>query len=105
MFERASADRAGAIVAKPELGPETVGPLQVVADELVELGGALAERAFQVLRESLVELGALGLRDRVVGGIPKEDVAEPERPIASHVGWVRADEILEEQGAQEVVDT
>ena len=51
-----------------------VGLLEVVADERVELVGALLEP----VGVALVQARALGLRDRVVGGVAEQEVAEAE---------------------------
>ena len=58
--------------------------LEVVAEYLVQLdevGPALLEPD----GEPLVQLGASGLRERVVGGVPDQEVAEAEGVVAGQL--------------------
>ena len=69
------------VVGQPELGPVAVGLLEVVAEELVELD----ERGRVLLEpesEALVEVRAHGFRERVVGGVAEQEVAEAEAVLA-----------------------
>src|SRR5262249_50272578 len=51
--------------------------LEVIAEQLVELHD-LCTLLLEPVREALVEVGARALRQRVVRGVPEEDVMEPE---------------------------
>ena len=90
-LERADACRtepSAAVFGKPfgppiglaELGPQPVGPLEVVADELVELG-EIRRSLIEAVGEALVQLGAESLRRRAVDRVLDDDVAEAERVL------------------------
>ena len=74
----------GAVVGRPELGPVAAGLLEVVAEDLVqldELGAVLLEPG----REALVEVRAGRLRQRVVGRVADQEVAEAEGVLAGEL--------------------
>ena len=81
-------------IAAPELAPVARRLLEVVADELVLLL-ALVEPA----REPLVQVAPELLRQRVVGGVADQQMAEAELVVAG-----RADELLADERAERVVD-
>ena len=104
MLERGTGEPLGVLVVQAELDPHAMGLLKVVPDELVELGRALAQDALEVLGECFMEGRSLGLRDCVVCGVSKQDVAEPERVAAAEVGRARPDDILEQEPSQLFVE-
>ena len=76
-------------VGGAELGRVPIALLEVIADELVSLderGAMLVEPA----REALVQLRARSLRQRLVGGIADEEVAEAEGVLADDLWRVGA---------------
>ena len=78
-----------AVVGQPELGAVAAGLLEVVAEDLVqldELGAVLLEPG----GEALVQLGADRLRQRVVGGVADQQVAEAEAVLARELRPCRA---------------
>ena len=62
----------------PELGAVAAGLLEVVAEDLVQLD-QLGAVLLQPGCEALVEVGAGRFRQRVVGGVADQQVAEAER--------------------------
>ena len=72
-----------------ELFVEPSGLLEVVAEHLVELdeaGSVLVEP----VRESLVELGPVGLRQRFVGGVSAQEMTEAEGLLVREQRRVRS---------------
>ena len=65
-----------------ELGAQPICLLEVVADELVELG-QIRRRRIEPVREPLVQLRPQPLRGRAVDGVLHEHVAKAERAVAS----------------------
>ncbi len=84
-------------VAQPEFDPVPVGLLQVVADELVVLTGPPGHPGLQPARVSLVQVGPLPLRRRLVGAVAQQDVQEPERLHPGQVRPVGMDQLLADQ--------
>ena len=81
-----------AVAGSPELGAVAAGLLEVVAEDLVqldELGAVLLEPG----REALVEVCAGRLRQRVVGGVADQEVAEAEAVLARELRLVGADQL------------
>ncbi len=90
---RLLAEGAGPLVHRPQLRAVAVRLLEVVADELVLLdqpGTALLQPA----PEALVQLGPRRLRQRLVGGVPDEQVAEPVRVVPCDRRRLRTDQLL-----------
>ena len=69
-------------VEPAELGPVAESPLEVVAEELLVLAGPLADGLLEPGGVALVELGARLLRQRLVGRVADEGVAEAERLLS-----------------------
>ena len=93
------AERADLVVDRAELGAVAVAPLEVVAEDLVEcdeLGAVL----FQPGGEALVQLGAGRLRERVVGGVADQQVAEAEPVLAGELRPVGPDQPLADERGQ-----
>ena len=91
------------LAARAELDPEAVGLLEVVADDLVELG-AVAGVALGPGGQALVQLRAEPLRHRVVGGVADEDVAEAEAVLAGEGARVGLDQPLAHERLQAAGD-
>ena len=91
MAAGALAERAGLVVDRAELGAVAVGLLEVVAEDLLVLGHAVAGRALEPVGELLVQRGAELLRGRAVGGVADEDVLEAERGLAGEARLGGAD--------------
>ena len=70
-----------ALVDESELGRVSVSLLEVVAEDLVELD-ELSATLREPLREAPVELGPGRLRERLVGGVPDQEMPEPEPVVA-----------------------
>ena len=63
-----------------------------------------AREACRCFGEGFVERGSLRLGDRLVGGIPEQDVAEPEPVRAAEIGGHRPKDVLQQQAAEVVLD-
>ena len=100
----ARGERLGLLAAPPELDQEAVRLLEVVAEDLLELVHALAGRSLEPVREALVELGARLLRQRAVGGVPEQDVAELEGLVVGEARPVGPDHVAPDQRRQAPVD-
>ena len=72
-----------------ELLVESSGLLEVVAEHLVELDEVVPVLV-EPVRESLVELGPVGLRQRFVGGVSAEEMAEAEGLLVREQRQVRS---------------
>ena len=83
----------GAVVGRPEIGAVATGDLEVVAEELVQLD-EFGPVLLQPGREALVEACPGGFRERVVGRVADEDVAEAEAVLAREQRRVRRDQLL-----------
>ena len=86
----------------PELGAVERSTLVVVAEDLVELddrGPVLGKPG----RESLVQVCARRLRQRLVRGIPDQQVPEAERVVARDHRRARPDELLPHETEQVAV--
>jgi hypothetical protein len=75
----------GAVVGCLEIGAVATGDLEVVAEELVQLD-ELGPVLLQPGREALVEACPGGFRERVVGSVADEDVAEAETVLSENKG-------------------
>ena len=109
--ERA-ADRDGEAVAGREcqfrIGPTERGEvmgrlLEVVAEDLVELDESLAV-LLEPRSETAVQLGAGRLRERVVGGVTDQQMAEPVGVVALELRLVGPDELLAHEREEPPVD-
>ncbi len=69
------------VVERAELRQVAMGLLEVVAEDLLVLGCALAVHAVRPLDELLVERRARALENALVGGVADEDVVEAERVL------------------------
>ena len=81
-----------AVACRPQLDAVSVGALQVVADDLVELheiGAVLAHPG----REELVHLRTNRFRQRVVGCVADQQVAEPVGVLARKLRALRPNEL------------
>ena len=87
-----------------ELRPVAVGLLEVVTDDLLVLGQALGDGPLEPVGEALVEDRPLGLRERLVGGVADQDVAELEGVAGRQLGAFRADKLLANQGEERAPD-
>ena len=87
-----------------KLRPVPVGLLEVVAQDLLELGEAVGRPALQPAGEPLVHLGASLLGGAGVGGVADQDVAEPERVLADEPGPVGADQFPADQSLEVASD-
>ena len=86
---RPPADRVGTLVRWGELHPVRVGLLQVVTDDLFLLDDRFPSNPLQPFRDALVQLGASGLRDRVVRRVADQQMAETERILARQASSAR----------------
>ena len=66
----------------------------MVADDLLVLVRLGLDLPLQPIGEQPVELGALCLRERLVGRVADEQMAEPERVLVGEVGLIRTHELL-----------
>ena len=87
------------VVGHPELGAVAAGLLEVVAEDLVQLD-ELGPVLLQPGCEALVEVGAGRLRQRVVGGVADQQVAEAEAVLAGELRPVRPDQLLADERGQ-----
>ena len=91
----------GVRVGRPEVEP--VGPclFEVVADDLVEIGEPPGTGGLEPVREALVELRPLGLREALVRGVPDEQVTEPVRLVDVELAFaVGPDQLLADERPQ-----
>ncbi len=75
------------------------GLLEVVAEDLVELD-EVASALLDPRREALVEVGTLELRQRLVGGVADQQVAETKRIVAGQRRRRGPDELLAHEPEQ-----
>src|SRR4029079_15905446 len=85
-----------------ELPPVPERPLQVVADDLVELD-QLRSACFQPRSEALVQLRAGRLRQRFVSRIPNQQVAEAVAVLTDQLRVLGAEEVLAHQSDEPAV--
>ena len=83
-----------------ELGAIGIGLLQVVAEELLGLDNAVAERPLEPYGVALVEIGTRRLGESLVGGLADEGVAEAERILTRQCRRLGADQLLAHQAHQ-----
>src|SRR5207244_7001971 len=77
----AQSERQRRFVPRAQLDAVSVRLLEVVAENLLELRHAFARLLLEPSRVLLVQLGARLLRQRAVGGVADQDVAEPVRGL------------------------
>ena len=99
-LRRTRTDRVGALVGGTELQPIRMRLLQVVRQDLLLLCDGRAGDPLEPVGEAFVQLGALGLRDRLVRRIAHEQVAEPERVLARKGGALGSDQFLADERQQ-----
>ena len=92
-------DPLGRIRDGSELAEIAAGQLEVITEDLIQLG-ELGPVLSEPRCEALVEFRAGRLRHRLVGGVPDEDVAEPEAVLSFEQRRVRPDHFLPNQGRQ-----
>lgn len=90
--------RAGQLIGQPELGSVSMCLLQVVRHHLLVLELSLARDPLQPCGEPRVQVGAVLLGKRPVGGVANQDVAEPKRLVTGATRAVGADQLLPHQG-------
>ena len=95
-------ERSRLVVERPERLSVPERLLEVVADDLVLLLGALAADAADPRGEPLVQVGAAFLGDRLVRGVADQDVAEAERLLAGDHRAIRPHELLADQRTDQV---
>ena len=72
----------------------------MVAEDLLVFGDPVGGGAREPLGEPLVQVGALLLRHRLVGGVTDQQVAEPERIFPRELGTIGPDQLLPRQREQ-----
>jgi hypothetical protein len=82
---------------RAELRPERERLLEVVADDLLVLRGAVSRRLLEERGELLVQPGARLLRQAAIGGVADEDVAEAVGVLAAEQLRVGEDDLLPQQ--------
>ena len=87
------------VVGQPELGAVAAGLLEVVAEDLVQLD-ELGPVLLQPGCEALVEVRAGRLRERLVGRVADQQVAEAEAVLARELRPVRPDQLLAHERGQ-----
>ena len=95
-----SADRS----VVPQLDSIAVRLLEVVGSDQVVAAGVVGRAAFQPVREALVQARPFGLRDRVVRGVPDEDVAELVGLAGGGLGVLGPDQLLAHEAQQRAPD-
>ena len=94
---------APVVVERPQLGEVAVRLLEVVAEDLLVLGlaVALAVHALRPVDEALVKCGPRALEDAVVRRVSDQEMVEAERAPTDESGGVCADEVLLHQRGAE----
>ena len=87
------------VAVAAELQAQAERLLQVVADDLVEVG-SLDRAPLHPAGEALVQVGTRALRQRLVGRVPDQDVPEAETVLARDGATVGPDELLADEGLQ-----
>ena len=82
-----------------QLGEEAARLLEVVAHDLLELVHARRGGVLEPVREALVQLRARLLRQRPVGGVADQDVAEAEGVVVAEGRAVGADQVAPDERA------
>ena len=90
------------VVERPERLSVPERLLEVVADDLVLLLGAIAADASDPRGEPLVQVRSALLGDRLVRGVADQDVAEAERLLAGDHRAIRPHELLADQRTDQV---
>ena len=87
------------VIGRAQLAPVAEGLLQMVADDLVQLYQAGAA-PFEPPGEPFMKLCPVRFRERLVGGVTDQQVAEPECFLTWEDGTIRAQKILSDQRHQ-----
>jgi hypothetical protein len=103
MHGRVDREHSRVLVARSELRLVPVGLLEVVARDLLDLGGAATGLALEEASQTLVQIGADGLRERRVGRVPQEEVPEAV-PVLEVGSPKRTDDLLADELAEGHVD-
>ena len=101
---RALAPAPRCVRRRPELEQRPVRLLEVVADDLLVLAGAIPRLDLDPGRESLVQLGPQRLRELAVGGVSDEDVREAKGVVPAGSREVGPDQLLAHQRLQMAAD-
>src|SRR5439155_25606443 len=83
----------------PQLDPVAASLLEVVAEDLVQLD-ELGAVLFEPGCEALVQLGADRFRQRLVGGVADQDVAETEAVLTHELRPVGSDQLFAHERRQ-----
>ena len=93
----ALAQLSRAVAAFAKLGAVPVCQLQVVGEDLLVLHEPITCGALEPVGEPLVELGAIGLGQRVVGRVADQDVPELVHLVGGQPGALRCDELATDE--------
>jgi hypothetical protein len=99
-FARGDGQRVRHVVVAAELRSERMSPLEVKADDLLQLGPPLRVADLHDPGEPLVQVRAHLLRHAVVRRVADECVAETEAVVAAGRRGVRADQLLADERQQ-----
>ena len=92
-----------AVADRPELRKRSVRRLEVIADDLLDLGRPFLLAALDPPREALVQLRPPGFRDLLVRGVADEDVREAEGVLLD-CRVVGADQLLASERLEMVTE-
>ena len=98
-----SASAGGPVVERTELRAVTVGLLEVIAENLVELDQRLAVDG-EPVGESFVQLGPGRFRQRLVGGVADEQVAKAVGVVLRQQRLLGSNQVLPHQRHELTVD-
>ena len=85
-------------VGRAELGSIAIGPLEVIAHDLVWC--VVAESGEEPVGVRLVECGPLPLGDLVIRGVSDQGVTEPKSIVTRHQRPIGPDQLLAHEGEQ-----
>ena len=94
MLGRPRGERSSVVRHRPKLLTQPERLLEVVAEDLVVLGHAVAGARLEPVGVALMQVGPKPLRDGLVGRIADEDVAEAVGGLVRELGRSGADELL-----------
>ena len=101
---RSGGEKGGARVERSDRGTVLEGLFQVVADDLLEFAEPVPGRSLEPGGVALVQIGPRVLRQRAIGGVADQAMAEAESLLAGEVGGVRADQIPADESLQAVLE-